>query len=88
MHPGDHAHQGGYRGAVRRLSDEYWWRRAIRRNHGRKVEGLARKLFLVNKTAGIYSSDETVFRVGAQRRRNYRMLLRIPAKMNTDSGRT
>ena len=71
--------QEGYRGAVCRLTDEYWWRRAIRRDHGRKVEGLARELFLVHKSAGIYSSDETVFRVGAQRRRNYRMLQELLA---------
>lgn len=68
-----------YRGAVARLLDEQWWRRAIRRDHGRTIESLARRLFLVHKGAGIYSSDETLYRRRGQKTRNRRMLDEVMA---------
>ena len=68
-----------HRGAVERLKDEHWWRRAIRRDHGRSVEGLARELFFVHKHAGIYSSDEALHRRRGQKIRNRHMLEAILA---------
>lgn len=52
-------------GAVKRLSDELWWRRKIRRAYGRRLEAIAIQAGLVRKQAGIYVSDETI----AKRRR-------------------
>ncbi|MES9934748.1 MAG: replication endonuclease [Candidatus Sedimenticola sp. PURPLELP] len=59
---------------LERLKDELWWRRAIRKAHGRTVEATARDLGLVHKGAGIYSSDETLCRRRGQKTRNRKML--------------
>ncbi|MCU7841832.1 MAG: replication endonuclease [Candidatus Thiodiazotropha sp. (ex Troendleina suluensis)] len=61
-------------GCVERMKDQLWWRRAYRKNHGRRVEGAARKLGFVHKGAGIYSSDETLHRRKGQKSRNRKML--------------
>ena len=61
-------------GAVARMTDELWWRRAVRCSHGRATEKVARDLMLVNKDTGIYSSDETLYRRRGQKRRNRQML--------------
>lgn len=52
-------------GAVKRLCDELWWRKRVRKIYGRKLEAVAIQAGLVRKQAGIYASDETV----AKRRR-------------------
>ncbi|MCU7854195.1 MAG: replication endonuclease, partial [Candidatus Thiodiazotropha sp. (ex Lucinoma borealis)] len=61
-------------GCVERMKDPLWWRRAFRKNHGRRVEGAARRLGFVHKGAGIYSSDETLHRRKGQKSRNRKML--------------
>ncbi|MEW8190146.1 MAG: replication endonuclease [Candidatus Thiodiazotropha endolucinida] len=61
-------------GCVERMKDPLWWRRAYRKNHGRRVEGAARRLGFVHKGAGIYSSDETLHRRKGQKSRNRKML--------------
>lgn len=61
-------------GAVARMAAPGWWRRQVRKTHGRAVEQLARGLGMVNKKAGIYSSDETVYRRRGQKSRNRAML--------------
>ena len=66
-------------GAIARLKDELWWRRAIRKSQGRTVEEAARGLGLVHKGAGIYSSDETLYRRRGQKSRNRRMLEEVLA---------
>lgn len=66
-------------GAIARMCDPLWWRRALRRGHGRAVEQTARTIGLVHKSAGIYSSDETVYRRREQKTRNRRMLEEIQA---------
>lgn len=58
------------RGLIARMTDSGWWRRQFRRSAGRKVEGIARRIGLVQKNAGIYASDETVSRHQEQKRRN------------------
>lgn len=57
-------------GAIARMLDDKWWRRAIRRTHGRDVEGVAIKLGMVHKHADIYASDTTCERRREQKRRN------------------
>ena len=61
-------------GMVARFTDPLWWRRAVRVKQGRDVEGVARDLGMVNKRAGIYSSDDTVKRRRQQKGRNRRAL--------------
>lgn len=61
-------------GAVARMSDAFWWRRGVRKTHGRGVEAAAIKLGLVHKRAGLYASDESVERRRQQKRRNRQML--------------
>lgn len=60
--------------ALERLQDPLWWRRAIRKTQGRKVEAAARNVGLVHKGSGIYSSDETLYRRDEQKSRNRLML--------------
>jgi hypothetical protein len=66
-------------GALMRLCDPQWWRRKIRRIHGRKVEGFAIGLGFVHKRAGLYASDDTVARRREQRRRNAQLLRELEA---------
>ena len=61
-------------GAVARLCCPLWWRRQVRKAHGRRVEGSAIGLGLVHTRAGLYASDETVGRRREQRSRNRAML--------------
>jgi len=61
-------------GAVERMCDERWWRRALRKSIARQVEGRAIKLGLVHRFAGIYASDECVNRRRQQNRRNRELL--------------
>ena len=61
-------------GAIARVKDEGWWRRALRKHHGRTVEQVAIRLVLVHKRAGIYASDETVQRRQEQKTRNRALL--------------
>jgi len=66
-------------GNVERLKDQQFWRRAIRKSQGRTVEQAARDFDLVHKRAGIYSSDETLYRRKGQKRRNRQMLEEVLA---------
>lgn len=43
---------------VARLSDAAWWRRAIRRHVGRRVETWAQSIGAVHRRAGLYCSDD------------------------------
>lgn len=60
--------------AIRRCCDPAWWRRSLRRVHGRAFEHAAIRLGFVSVRAGAYASNETVQRRLAQVRRNARML--------------
>ncbi len=64
----------GVKGALMRLWDESWWRRAIRTSIAREVERHAITLGFVHRRAGKYSSDEAVKRRGEQKKRNRAML--------------
>ncbi|WP_377704924.1 replication endonuclease [Pseudoduganella sp. UC29_71] len=53
-----------------RCVDAAWWRRNLRRVHGRAFEHAAIRLGFVSVRAGAYASNETVTRRLAQNRRN------------------
>lgn len=61
-------------GVLKRLGNEYWWRGALRKQHGRNVERHAITLGLVHRYAGLYVSDETLHRYWQQQRRNSEIL--------------
>lgn len=67
------------RGAVLRLADVHWWRRQLRRAHGRAVERVAIGLGFVSSHADLYASAETVTRRHQQKTRNRRILESILA---------
>lgn len=58
------------RQAIMRCTDPAWWRRNLRRTHGRTFEAAAIRLGFVSVRAGAYASDETVSRRTAQVARN------------------
>ncbi len=62
---------------IYRCSDPAWWRRNLRKVHGRKFEHAAIRLGFVSIRAGAYASDETVLRRIAQNRRNAKSLQSI-----------
>ena len=66
-------------GAIKRLCNERWWRRALRRTHGRQFEAAAIHLGKVHQFKGRYASDETVTRRQQQKKRNSALLAEMVA---------
>jgi len=66
-------------GASNRLCDAGWWRRKLRRFAGKKLEQLAITAGLVNRRAGIYTSDESVARRRETKQRNRALLEELKA---------
>lgn len=62
------------KGIIFRLTDELWWRRALRKVHSRTVETEAIRLGLVHNRAGLYVSHETLKRYKEQKCRNQKTL--------------
>lgn len=60
--------------AIARCMDPMWWRRSMRRVHGRAIEAAAIRLGFVSVRSGAYASDETVSRRLAQVARNRKAL--------------
>lgn len=58
------------RPSIRRMVDELWWRRGLRKLHAKSVEGAAITLGLVNKARDPYCSNETLERRRQQNQRN------------------
>ena len=56
--------------AIARMTDAVWWRRALRKQHNRQTEDLARALGYVHARADRYCSNETLNRRRQQNRRN------------------
>jgi hypothetical protein len=56
--------------AILRCTDPMWWRRGLRKTHGRTFEAAAIRLGFVSVRAGAYASDETVARRISQVARN------------------
>jgi len=65
--------------AIARLGDERWWRRAIRKLHGRFVEKISIGLGLVQRRASIYVSKDTLSRRQDQKKRNRTLLSNLEA---------
>ncbi|MGZ3319668.1 MAG: replication endonuclease [Xanthobacteraceae bacterium] len=66
--------------AVARMLDSAWWRRGLRRTHGRTFEAAAIRLGFVSVRAGAYASDETTGRRLAQVARNRAALESVKIK--------
>ena len=71
--------------AISRMTDELWWRRALRVSQARNLENEAIRLGYVHRHGERYASDVTVERRGQQRRRNARNLEQTLA-VNLDTG--
>ena len=69
--------------AVARCTDPAWWRRNLRRVHGRTFEAAAIRLGFVSIKAGAYASDETVARRLAQVTRNKAALEAVTIRNET-----
>ena len=65
---------------VARLCDETWWRRAVRKTVGRRVEHAAIKNNMVNRRKALYVSDGTLERRRMQKRRNQTLLESLMAE--------
>lgn len=61
---------GADQGAINRMTDPVWWRRALRTMHGRTFEHAALRLGLVSMRTGSYCSNETATRRRHQIERN------------------
>lgn len=68
------------RGILRRLWDEHWWHRQLRRAHAKALETEAIRWGNVHKHAGTYISDESFERYQEQQKRNQRILSRLIAE--------
>jgi len=75
-------------GAVGRMADDTWWRRALRKKHKRNSESLAIQLGLVCKQKGIYASDEAVYTRKEQKIRSSQMLEEMEAINELDQSYT
>lgn len=53
-----------------RLADDRWWRRQLRKVHGRNVEGIGREAGVVRLGRDLYATDAGVYRRRQQRARN------------------
>ncbi len=56
--------------AIARMIDAHWWRKQLRKVHGRALEGAAIQLGYVNRDRGCYCSDQALRRRRQQRKRN------------------
>lgn len=66
-------------GEIKRLQDDLWQRRGIRRRMARGVEGLGREIGLVHRRAGLYVSNESLRRRREQKRRLDRIMSSLEA---------
>ncbi|MBZ0105942.1 MAG: replication endonuclease [Sulfuricella denitrificans] len=65
------------RGAIKRLCDDEWWLRQLRKTQSRRLEKEAIGLGMVHSHAAPYVSDETLQRHTAQKKRNRRILSKM-----------
>ena len=66
--------------AVARCLDAGWWRKQLRKLHGRTFEAAAIRLGMVSSQKANYCSDETVMRRIAQNRRNAQGMASVKMK--------
>lgn len=76
----DNSEKDKVKAAVRRLVDPVWWRRQIRKNTGRQIEGYLRQAGLVSVSKNIYCSDFTLRRRTYQKSRNRKLLESLEAE--------
>lgn len=72
-------------GAIRRMTDAQWWRRALRRYQARALEREAIALGIVHRHREIYASNATVER-RAQQKRRCAAALEAAQAVNMDTG--
>lgn len=77
--PSLHAPNITPQGILRRLYDDQWWLRQLRKSHAKNLEEEAIRLGFVHQHAGTYISDETLARHQEQKKRNTRILSRLVA---------
>lgn len=71
--------------AVARCLDSGWWRKQLRKLHGRTFEAAAIRLGMVSSKKAKYCSDETVLRRIAQNRRNAQGMAAVTMR-NVETG--
>lgn len=71
-------------GILRRLWDDQWWLRQLRRAHARNLEAEAIRLGLVHKHSNLYISDESFNRYKEQKIRNARVMSLMTAVNDQD----
>jgi hypothetical protein len=71
--------------AIKRCTDSAWWRKQLRKLHGRAFEAAAIRLGFVSIRAGAYASNETVARRRGQVERNKAALASV--KMVNEHGK-
>jgi hypothetical protein len=67
------------KGVIARLKCERWWRRTLRKIHGREVEATAISLNMVSKKSQIYVSDASLGRRRSQKARTKTLLEGVEA---------
>ena len=72
------------RGILRRLWDDQWWLRQLRKAHARNLEAEAVRSGFVHKHAGLYISDESFHLFKEQKIRNTRIISRLIAVNEQD----
>lgn len=65
---------------IERFKCSIWWRRQLRKLHGRKSEKIGIDLGLVHKKTAAYCSDHALERRQSQKRRNARILNQLEAE--------
>ena len=71
-------------GILRRLWDDQWWLRQLRKAHAKNLEEEAIQLGFVHEHAGLYISDESFNRYQEQKIRNRRIISRLIAVNEQD----
>ncbi|MBW3568011.1 MAG: replication endonuclease, partial [Proteobacteria bacterium] len=73
-------------GCIARMMCPHWWRRQLRKHHGRAVEKLARELNLVTAKRQCYASQAAVERRASQKRRNRHLMENLMGWAEDENG--
>ncbi|MCF1458699.1 MAG: replication endonuclease [Shewanella sp.] len=72
--PAKSSSKTGLDGAIRRMCDDRWWRRRLKRAETRAIESAAIEIGLVHKKREVYVSTENLLRRREQQRRNRNLM--------------
>ncbi|MEW8023090.1 MAG: replication endonuclease [Candidatus Thiodiazotropha sp.] len=72
--PAEPSAKSGLDGANRRMCDDCWWRRRLKRAETRAIESAAIEIGLVHKKGEIYVSNENLLRRRERQRRNRNLM--------------